>query len=240
MSKKQVKNKSFFNNLRDIISKNKNSIIFKLMIIIFILFFIINLIFLYYININVQFICKKNDEFKNDTEVTGKIEYFNKMSFQENDLLCMSADGELKIIEKNENQGESLNKSDDKEIVEFREKIIEEIIEEIKDKEKDGIIKEEQEDRVEENREDEEVMIKTSPLGCATNLQRNGIHCMAFEKKHWCGNNGNNCVPWYTAPAKPFTPEIGTYIFDCNSCQWNLSCPENYIEHEGRCVYVSG
>jgi hypothetical protein len=236
MPKKKVKNKSFFNSLRNIISKNKNSIIFKLMIIIFTLFFIINLIFLYYLNINVQFICEKNDEFKNDTEVTGKIEYFNKMSLQENDLLCVSADGELEIIEKNENQGEGLNKSDDKDVVKFRE----EIIEAIKDKEKDETIKEEQEDREEGNREDEEVMIKTSPWGCATNIQRNGIYCMAFEKKHWCGNNGNNCVPWDITPAKPFLPEVGTYIFDCSSCQWNLSCPANYIEHEGRCVYVSG
>jgi hypothetical protein len=236
MPKKKVKNKSFFNSLRNIISENKNSIIFKLMIIIFTLFFIINLIFLYYLNINVQFICEKNDEFKNDTEVTGKIEYFNKMSLQENDLLCVSADGELEIIEKNENQGEGLNKSDDKDVVKFRE----EIIEAIKDKEKDETIKEEQEDREEGNREDEEVMIKTSPWGCATNIQRNGIYCMAFEKKHWCGNNGNNCVPWDITPAKPFLAEVGTYIFDCSSCQWNLSCPANYIEHEGRCVYVSG
>ena len=80
-------------------------------------------------------------------------------------------------------------------------------------------------------------LVNISPWGCETNLQKKGTWCMAFEERHWCGAGSTICVSWDKTPSKPPKPEVGLHSFDCDSCQWNLICPENYVNCQGVCLY---
>jgi hypothetical protein len=76
----------------------------------------------------------------------------------------------------------------------------------------------------------------STPWGCEMDTSKDGVWCMAFEDKHWCGNNTNACTLQSAAPAQPTDPLNGTYIFSCSSCTWDLNCISGYTACGTSCV----